>query len=84
MNNFNEYAEIIINSAPGAYARKFAEALVAQINARGTEWIEAHTTALHINFSASEDDAMTKRLGVASIAQQRNFYLREWQRALAA
>lgn len=78
MNFFNEHAETIINAAPTAKARAFAEKLVAQIKARGPEWIETHTDALQVRLPVWGPES------VAPTADNRLFFLSHWQLALAA
>lgn len=78
MNFFNEHAETIINAAPTAKARAFAEKLVAQVKARGQEWIEANADALQVRLPVWGAES------AAPTADNRLFFLTHWQLALAA
>ena len=75
--NFESIAAALHDVAPSEKARAFADKIAGAIRARGAEWIAANEFALHITFSAEEQEDLTP------VEDNRLWYIAEWQLALA-
>lgn len=70
MKNFNYAAQQVIDSGINERAKYFAEKVVAQIKARGSDWIGKHIEP----FCAESDST--------PIADNRLYFLQQWQMKL--
>ena len=75
--NFIIAAKILYDSAPNEKAGEFVSKLAGRIAAKGEAWINANATKLHIS------DVEVSDQSIAPIADNRLFYLAQWQLALA-
>jgi hypothetical protein len=75
--NFEGIAAALEAAAPTEKGRTFAAKIAAQIRANGAEWIEANHVSLHIDMSVKECEEL------APVADNRLFFMQEWQLALA-
>jgi|NOAtaT_6_FD_contig_61_4016756_length_694_multi_3_in_0_out_0_2 predicted pyridoxine 5'-phosphate oxidase superfamily flavin-nucleotide-binding protein len=75
--NFESIAVALHDEAPSEKARAFVDKIASAIRAKGAEWIAANEFALHITFSAEEQEDLTP------VEDNRLWYIAEWQIALA-
>ncbi len=74
--NFNSLAALLISTAASDKARAFAEKIIAQVRARGAQWMADNAVAMQIL------DAADGRF--CPVADNRNYYMAKLQTALAA
>lgn len=74
--NFDSLAAILIHTAPSEKARVFAEKKIAEVRARGPQWIADHAVSLQILSSA---DGL-----FCPVEDNRNYYMAQIQVALMA
>lgn len=77
LNNFRSIVSALKDEAPSEKSRQFVGKLASQIEARGAEWMQKNATRLHITLSAEQCAE------VAPVEDNRLFFLKEWQLALA-
>ena len=75
--NFESIAAALYDEAPSDKARAFAKKIADAIRSKGAEWIAANEFALHITFSAAEQE------DTCPVEDNRLWYIAEWQIALS-
>lgn len=74
--NFESLAVILLETAPSEKARAFAEKKIAEVRARGAQWIADKAVALQIQNNAASR--------FCPVADNRNYYMAAIQTALMA
>ena len=78
LSNFHSIVSALKCEAPSEKARLFVDKVAGQIAERGEDWIVANSSALHLEASAEQLEA------VAPVEDNRLWWLKEWQLALSA